>query len=175
VSCFLLQSFDVGCFSPFQRAYSREIENLIRHHINHIAKLEFLPVFKAAFHRSFKSVNICSAFQGEGLVPHQPDVVLSWLDIQLRAPTPVAGAEALWEARTPSSVRELEDQSTLIRERFRKHKSSSPALGCYDPERTRIGYGQIIRKGHRLGVIQRLSIIYRRIIRYKAPTTSSLY
>ena len=48
-SSHLLQPLDVGCFSPLKRAYSREIEALIRHHINHITKLEFLPAFKAAF------------------------------------------------------------------------------------------------------------------------------
>jgi hypothetical protein len=30
----LLQPLDVGCFSPLKRAYSREIEALIRHYIN---------------------------------------------------------------------------------------------------------------------------------------------
>ncbi|EMD60751.1 hypothetical protein COCSADRAFT_163186 [Bipolaris sorokiniana ND90Pr] len=40
---------DVGCFSPLKRAYSREVESLIRYHINHITKLEFLPAFKVAF------------------------------------------------------------------------------------------------------------------------------
>ncbi|KAF1928545.1 DDE-domain-containing protein, partial [Didymella exigua CBS 183.55] len=61
-SSHLLQPLDVGCFSPLKRAYSREIEALIRHHINHITKLEFLPAFKAAFNQSFTSANICSAF-----------------------------------------------------------------------------------------------------------------
>jgi len=126
-SSHLLQPLDVGCFSPLKRAYSREIEALIRHHINHITKLEFLPAFKAAFERSFTSANICSAFQGAGLVPLQPDVVLSMLDVQLRTPAPVALPEALWEAKTPSNVRELEAQSTLIRDRIQRHKSSSPA------------------------------------------------
>jgi hypothetical protein len=126
-SSHLLQPLDVGCFSPLKRAYSREIESLIRHHINHITKLEFLPAVKTAYDRSFTPTNIRSAFQGAGLVPHHPDVVLSKLDVQLRTPTPPAFIEALWEARTPSNVRELEAQSTLIRERVRKHKSSSPA------------------------------------------------
>jgi hypothetical protein len=54
--------------------------------------------------------------------------VLSKLDVQLRTPTPPeALPEALWEARTPNNVRELNAQSTLIRERVRRHKSSSPA------------------------------------------------
>ena len=124
----LLQPLDVGCFSPLKRAYSREIESLIRHHINHITKLEFLPAFKAAFDRSFTSANICSAFRGAGLVPLQPDVVLSKLDVQLRTPTPAALPEAHWEAKTPSNVRELEAQSTLISDRIQRHKNSSPAL-----------------------------------------------
>ena len=124
-SSHLLQPLDVGCFSPLKRAYSRQIEALICHHINYVTKLEFLPAFKAAFDQSFTSVNICSAFRGAGLVPLQPDAVLSKLDVQLRTPTPPALPEALiWEARTPSNVRELEAQSALIRERVRKHKSS---------------------------------------------------
>jgi hypothetical protein len=126
-SSHLLQPLDVGCFAPLKRAYSCEVEALIRHHINHITKLEFLPAFKAAFNRSFTLANICSAFRGAGLVPLQPDAVLSKLDVQLRTPTPAALPEALWEARTPSNVRELEAQSTLIRNRVRRHKSSSPA------------------------------------------------
>jgi hypothetical protein len=115
-SSYLLQPLDVSCFSPLKRAYSREVESLIRHHINHITKLEFLPAFKAAFNRSFTLTNIGSAFQGAGLVPHCPDAALSKLDVQLRTPTPAALSEALWEARTPSNVRELEAQSTLIRD-----------------------------------------------------------
>ena len=127
-SSHLLQPLNVGCFSPLKRAYSREVESLIRHHINHITKLEFLPAFKVAFDRSFTPANICSAFRGAGIVPLQPDTVLSKLDVQLRTPTPPAAlAETLWEARTPSNVRELEAQSTLIRNRVQRHQGSSPA------------------------------------------------
>jgi hypothetical protein len=48
-SSHLLQSLAIGCFLPLKRTYIREIKALIRHHINHIMKLEFLPAFKAAF------------------------------------------------------------------------------------------------------------------------------
>jgi hypothetical protein len=127
-SSHLLQLLDVGCFSPLKRAYSREVESLMRNHINHITKLEFLPAFKAAFDRSFTPVNVCSAFRGAGLVPLQPETVLSKLDVKITTPTPSAAlTEALWEARTPSNARELKAQSSLICERVRKHKSSSPA------------------------------------------------
>jgi hypothetical protein len=126
-SSHLLQPLDVGCFSPLKRAYSREIKALVCHYISYITKLEFLPAFKAAFNRLFTAANICSAFRGAGLVPLQPDVVMSKLDMLLRTPTPAALEETLWEAHTLSNVRELEAQSTLIRDRVRRHKSSSPA------------------------------------------------
>ncbi|KAI1685721.1 DDE superfamily endonuclease [Pyrenophora tritici-repentis] len=127
-SSHLLQPLDVGCFSPLKRAYSREVESLMRNHINHITKLEFLPAFKIAFNRAFTPANICSAFRGAGLVPLQPEAVLSKVDAQLRTPTPPAALpEAPWVAQTPSNARKLEAQSSLIRERVRQHKSSSPA------------------------------------------------
>jgi hypothetical protein len=98
-----------------KRAYSCEVESLIRHYINYITKLEFLLAFKAAFNWLFTLTNISSAFRGAGLVPYCLDAVLLKLDVQLRTPTPAALLEALWEARTLSNVRELEAQSTLIR------------------------------------------------------------
>jgi hypothetical protein len=93
-SSHLLQPLNVGCFSPLKRAYSREVKALVRYYINYITKLEFLLAFKAAFDQSFTSANICLAFRGAGLVPLQPDAVLSKLDIQLRTPTPAALPEA---------------------------------------------------------------------------------
>ena len=41
-------------------------------------------------------------------MPLQPDAVLSKLDVQLRTPTPATLPEAVWEARSPSNVREIE-------------------------------------------------------------------
>jgi hypothetical protein len=94
-SSHLLQPLDISCFSPLKRAYSREIKSLIRNHINHVTKLEFLPAVKAAYNQSFTPANIRSAFQGAGLVPYQPDAVLSKLDVQLRTPTPPALTDVL--------------------------------------------------------------------------------
>jgi hypothetical protein len=125
-SLHLLQPLDVVCFSVLKRAYSREIESLIRYHINHITKLKFLPAFKAAFIRSFSATNNCSVFRGAGLVPLQPEAVLSKLDVQLCTLIP-ALPEAIWKACMPSNVHELEAQSTFIRDCVRRHKSSLPA------------------------------------------------
>ncbi|KAF7579463.1 hypothetical protein PtrM4_037030 [Pyrenophora tritici-repentis] len=84
-----------------------------------------------AFQELCKENNIYTlSFRGAGLVPLQPEAVLSKLDVQLRTPTPPAAAlpEAPWVAQTPSNARELKAQSSLIRKRVRQHKSSSPAL-----------------------------------------------
>ena len=126
-SSHLLQPLDVGCFSPLKRAYGHQVSSLIRNHINHITKLEFLPAFRAAYDQSVTKENICSSFRGAGLVPYSPEAVLSKLDVKLRTPTPPAPEVTLWEAKTPSNARELEAQTTLISDRIRKHKSSSPA------------------------------------------------
>lgn len=94
---------------------------MIRNHINHITKLEFLPAFKAAFDKSITKANICASFRGAGLVPYDPDRVILKLDVKLRTPTPPAPEAILWESKTPSKTRELEFQSTLIRDRIQRH------------------------------------------------------
>jgi hypothetical protein len=127
-SSHLLQPLDVGCFSPLKKAYSQQVESLIRNYINHITKLEFLPAVEAAFDQAFTTANICSAFRGAGLVLLQPEAVLSKLDVQLRTPNPPTLVGVPWEARTPSNVRELEAQSSLIRKRVQRHRISSLVL-----------------------------------------------
>jgi hypothetical protein len=83
-----LQPLDVGCFGPLKQAYGREIEGLIRMSITHISKLEFLQAFRSAFYTAITENNVRGGFAGAGLVPYDPDKVISKLDIQLRTPTP---------------------------------------------------------------------------------------
>jgi hypothetical protein len=119
----------VGCFAPLKKAYGRQIEDLARNHIFHISKLEFLPAFKAAFDAAFTANNICASFRGAGLIPLDPEAVLSKLDVQLRTPSPpVAQEVAQWESKTPSNAVELGCQTALIRSRIQRHQDSSPTL-----------------------------------------------
>ena len=127
-SSHLCQALDVGYFSPLKKAYSREVEGLIRNHVNYITKLEFLPAFKVAYSQAFTATNIRSSFRATGLVPHCLDAVLSRLDVQLRTPTLASLPEAPWEPKTPSNARKFGAQSSLLTERVRRHKSSSLAL-----------------------------------------------
>lgn len=123
----ILQPLDVGCFSPLKRAYGREVICLANSHIEHIDKKAFLASFRQVFEQSFSKENILSSFRATGLVPHDPEVVLSKLEVKPRTPTPPLPGTTEWNPKTPSNAHEIKAQSTLIRDRIKRHKSSSPA------------------------------------------------
>ena len=58
------------------------------YHINHIIKLEFLPVFKVAFYNLIIKSNIYTSFQGISFVLLDPEAVLLKLNIRLCMPSP---------------------------------------------------------------------------------------
>jgi hypothetical protein len=123
-SSHLLQPLDVACFSPLKRSYGDAISALARSRIHHINKETFLPAFKVAFEKTFTAENIRAGFRGAGLVPHNPEAVLSKLDVRLRTPTPPQLGDVAWEAKTPRNARELEAQSTLIKNRMQIYLGS---------------------------------------------------
>ncbi|KAH7459257.1 hypothetical protein FOMA001_g20090 [Fusarium oxysporum f. sp. matthiolae] len=128
-SSHLLQPLDVGCFSVLKQAYGREIEHLIRCSITHISKTKFYPAFYAAFKVTMTEENIKAAFRGAGLVPLDPEHVVSKLDVQLRTPTPVeeeTGPSTPWVSKTPKTVLEAGSQSEYLAKRIRSHHSCSP-------------------------------------------------
>jgi hypothetical protein len=123
-SSHLLQPLDVVCYSLLKRHYGDGISLLARSRIHHINKDTFLPAFRAAFEKTFTTENVCAGFRGAGLVPYDPDAVLSKLDVRLRTPTPPAPGTVAWEAQTPRNAREIEAQSTLIRNRMQNYRGS---------------------------------------------------
>ena len=60
----------------------------MRVRINYIDKLDFLEAYLSARIKAFKSETIKNSFAAAGLVPYNPDRVISKLDICLRTPTP---------------------------------------------------------------------------------------
>lgn len=128
-SSHLLQPLDVGSFGPLKKAYSRQIEQLMRMNITHISKLEFLCAFRGAFFASLTEKNIQGGFAGAGLVPYNPDRVISKLDVRIRTPTPPASSPTTalpWVSQTPYNPREATSQSAFIKTRISNHQSSSP-------------------------------------------------
>ena len=128
-SSHITQPLDVGFFSVLKRAYGHEINTFIRAHINHITKVEFLLAFRAAYKRSMTKENIAGGFRGSGLIPFDPQAVISKLDVKLRTPTPVENTDAnanAWVSQTPHNPTEALSQSKLMRARITGHQGSSP-------------------------------------------------
>jgi hypothetical protein len=69
-------------------AYGRQIKTFIKAYINHITKVEFFLAFAAAYKESITAQNAQAGFHGAGLVPFDPQVVLSKLNVKLRTPDP---------------------------------------------------------------------------------------
>jgi hypothetical protein len=125
----LTQPLDVGIFSLLKKAYGSQISFLARASVTHITKDDFFPAFKAAFELVFTAKNIKSSFRGAGLVPWNPEAVISKLDVRLRTPTPPGTPDVLplpWISQTPRTATEALSQSTLIKDRVNKHRGSSP-------------------------------------------------
>jgi hypothetical protein len=145
-----LQPLDVGCFAPLKKAYGGQIEDLIRSGINHITKLEFLPAFRVAFEASFTKSNMQGGFRGAGLVPYDPEAVISKLDIQLRTPTPPIAEDVPWESKTLSNSLELTSQTELIKVKIARHQNSSPTA-------INTAVDQVLKGAH--GMARRLAIL----------------
>jgi hypothetical protein len=128
-SSHITQPLDVGFFSVLKRAYGREINMFIRAHINNITKVEFFLAFYAAYMQSMTVSNVLGGFRGAGLIPFDPQAVISKLDVKLRTPTPTGPPEGNadpWVSQTPHNPTETLSQTTLVKTRIRGHQGSSP-------------------------------------------------
>ena len=124
-----LQPLDLVCFSVLKRAYSDYIETLMQRHQTHIAKEDFLAGFATAFKIAMTNLNIRAGFEAAGLVPLDPEKVISTLPIPKEARTPSPNLDThpmFWDAKTPGNINEAALQSVYIRNRIRRHHSSSP-------------------------------------------------
>ena len=127
-SSHLLQPLDVSCFAVLKRSYGRQIEDLMRVGVNHIDKSDFLPAYCTARTESITSNTVRSGFAATGLVPHDPERVLSKLNTQLRTPTPplpLSTEQPHWAPETPHNIQELELQAKAIGEFVRRRTAGS--------------------------------------------------
>ncbi|KAL1981882.1 hypothetical protein VTN96DRAFT_2069 [Rasamsonia emersonii] len=131
-SLHLLQPLDVGCFLVLKRSYGGLVEESMRLGINHIDKTDFLTAYQKARMEAFKSENIRKGFAATGLVPYEPDQVLSRLHVQMKTPTPPGTSQGNpqtpWVSETPHNIEELQLQSETIKAllKCRTHSPPSP-------------------------------------------------
>ncbi|KAJ5614365.1 hypothetical protein N7528_008019 [Penicillium herquei] len=129
-SSHLLQPLDIGCFAVLKRTYSDLIGQKVRAGINHIDKLDFLTAYPQAHANTFKLETIKNSFEAAGIVPFDPQSVLSKLNIQLRTPTPPRSRGSQSSAfcpHTPTNIHELLKQASSIKAFLKQHSNSPPS------------------------------------------------
>jgi hypothetical protein len=129
-SSHLLQPLDVGCFSVLKRSYGKMVEEWIRLGLNHIDKQDFLTIYPKARTESQSASNIANAFRATGLVPYDPDQVLSRLHISFRTPTPPYVPSTLqspFTAATPHDITQLQLQADMLQQLLQRRTHSPPS------------------------------------------------
>ncbi|KAF1929830.1 transposase, partial [Didymella exigua CBS 183.55] len=123
----LLQPLDVGCYSPLKVLYGHEVSELARQSIFDVDKLDFLWMYLRIRPTALSESNIKAGFQATGLIPFNPERVLTCLTV-VRTPSPpgtTAADRAPWTAETPRTVDQLQQQARLVQDLL-KRQSQSP-------------------------------------------------
>ena len=109
-----LQPLDVSCFGPLKQYYGQQIREAIQNGYETIDKRDFLWHYEHIHKRSFSKANILSGFRSTGLIPLQPERVLSKLRIQLKTPTPLSSlhsdSSSHYLGQTPANLYQLDHQ-----------------------------------------------------------------
>jgi hypothetical protein len=129
-SSHLLQPLDVGCFAVLKRAYGRCVEYVMRMGRNHIDKFDFLDAFPTARIEAFKAETVRNSFTATGLVPYDPNRVISKLNIRLHTPTPPpsrGSQSSAWEPKTPLNSKQLQKQAESIKKLLKERSKSPPS------------------------------------------------
>jgi hypothetical protein len=100
-SSYLTQLFDVSCFGLLKKVYGTQIEEYIRANIIYISKPAFLSTFKITYSKVITSKNIQAGFHGAGIIPLNPEEVLSKMDIRLQTPPPTTLPNTTWISQIP--------------------------------------------------------------------------
>jgi hypothetical protein len=122
----LLQPLDVSCFSPLKRAYGSHVQKLARQGVLHIDKVDFLSIYRQVRISVFLKQTIRNGFLATGLMPADPQRVLSSLTVvNYRTPTPpTASHRETWTSETPRTIAQLEQQSCLLKELLQRQSQS---------------------------------------------------
>lgn len=127
-SSHLLQPLDVACFGPLKTAYSKLIQQLARNGIFHVDKTDFPANYQQARSTIYLEQNIISGFRATGLIPFNPERVLSALTIT-KTPSPPSSSHrqssSPWISETPRNAAQISKQMQLV-QAAREHQSQSP-------------------------------------------------
>jgi hypothetical protein len=101
------------------------VAELARQGVFHVDKQDFLWIYPRIREPVLSDQNIKAGFLATGLIPHDPERVLTCLTV-IRTPSPpqtAASESALWTAETPRTTDELQHQAQLVRDLRRQSQS----------------------------------------------------
>jgi DDE superfamily endonuclease len=93
-SLHLLQLLDMACFAPLKQRYGELIQQLARQGVFHIDKADFLAMYQQARSSVFYQQTIASGFRSTGLIPFNPERVLSELTFT-KTPSPPGSSHGI--------------------------------------------------------------------------------
>lgn len=131
-STHLTQPLDVGCFQPFKNHHFQAMNRVVRLGDVEFGKLQFLAEFQAMRDKTFTEATIRSAWEKTGLIPFNPEMVLSKIrdhqDEQPTRPTtpPPQPVKDTILDRTPRSAREIVDQAEVLQRWILSGKKVNP-------------------------------------------------
>jgi hypothetical protein len=127
-SSHILQPLDVGCFAGLKRSYGSLVEQKNGLGVNHIDKQDFLPPYQQAHAKALHEKNIKSGFAATGLVPYDPDRVLSTLHAQIHTPSSQLQPQqpSPYTATTPHNLLQLQQQIELLQQQLKRRTHSPP-------------------------------------------------
>ena len=111
-----LQPLDVGCFSPLKNIYGRLVQEKAELGIYHIDKPDFLVLFQQARIIALTPKNIKSAFQAVGILPFDPQKVLSRLKVRTPSPRPQSPSETQVLVKTPYTTTDFQNHIQVIQQ-----------------------------------------------------------
>jgi hypothetical protein len=99
--------------------------------VNHIDKLDFLPLYRQARQAALHHENIKAGFAATGLVPYNPNHVLAQLHAEYRTPSPQrhppSNSVSSWVATMPHNITQLQQQIELIKHHLKQRTHSPPS------------------------------------------------
>ena len=106
------------------------MSDLARNSYNHINKLDSIADYHCARLEAFIPNTIQNSFMATGLVPIDPERVLSKLNISLRTPTPLSSRPSSRSSqstpKTPRRVFQLHKQASSLKELLKQRSNSPP-------------------------------------------------
>ena len=126
----LLQPLDVGCYSPLKVVYGHEVTELARQSVFHVDKLNFLWIYRRIRLTALSESNVRGGFQATGLIPFNPERVLTCLTVIRTSSPPGTAADAslAWTAETPRTTEQLQQQARIVRDLLRRQSQSPTSL-----------------------------------------------